>query len=189
MLYHRYAPSVTLSLALAVLAATLAWFGAGTSSASAAAPCPATVVDGQKAVAAAALDALWNGHDKAAVGDYVADNFLYHEAGSTSSALGVRGAAFLADYLHRAFPDLAYTTDEIVAEGDSVVVRWTAAGTQSGAYGLVAPTGAKVSWSGITMFKIADGKVSEAWVSQDWRELAQQLGLAGTTSWGPAYYR
>ncbi len=186
---HKYAPSIMLSLALALLVATLAWFGPGASNASAAAPCPASVTDGQKAVATAALDALWNGQDEVAVGDYVASNFLYHEAGSTSRTLGARGVAYLAAYLRSAFPDLAYTVDEVVAEGDNVAVRWTAAGTQSGAYGLGAPTGAKVSWSGVTILKIVDGKVSEAWVNQDWRELAQQLGIAGTTSWGPAYYR
>lgn len=187
MLHHKCVPFATLALAL--FAAALIWFGVGASGASAAAPCPATAAGGQKAVAAAALNALWNGRDKSAVGDYVAGDFQYHEAGSTSRALGARGVAFLADYLRRAFPDLAYTADEIVAEGDSVVIRWTAAGIQSGAYGLVAPTGAKVSWSGVTIFKIVDGKVSEAWVNQDWRELAAQLGIAGTTSWGPAYYR
>lgn len=187
MLFHKHAPSATLSLALALLAATIVWFGFGASGAAASAPCPAA--DGQKAVAAAALDALWSGQDKSAVADYVAGDFLYHEAGSTSRTLGPRGAAFLAGYLRSAFPDLSYTVDEIVAEGDSVAVRWTAAGTQSGAYGLVAPTGAKVSWSGITIFKLAGGKVSEAWVSQDWRGLEEQLGTAGATSWGPAYYR
>ena len=163
MSYQKPVLSVTLRLAFALLTVTLVWFSARASSANAAAPCPASAADGQNATATAVLKALWNGQDKPAFDGLITDDFRYLDADSTARALGLRGAAFLAGYLRSVLPNLAYTVDEIVADGGVVAVRWTAFGTQSGAYGLIAPTGAKVSWKGTTILKITEGKVSEVW--------------------------
>lgn len=57
------------------------------------------------------------------------------------------------------FPDLKMTVDDIVAEGNRVVVRWTAAGTHSGTAFEIAPTGHRVTIRGMTWIRIVDGKM------------------------------
>jgi steroid delta-isomerase-like uncharacterized protein len=68
--------------------------------------------------------------------------------------------------------------DQVVAEGDLVAVRWTAGGTNTGVgHGLPA-TGKKAEISGITIFRVKDGKLAEEWGLIDTWGLLKQLGLA-----------
>jgi predicted ester cyclase len=189
MRHHRPVRFITLGLAVVLCAAAFAWYGAGVSRANAAAPCDAPAIDKQKAVATAAMDAIWNGREPSAIDSFVAGDFRYQEAGSAPLSRGVRGVAFLTSFRRHSFPDLTYAIDEMVAEGDRVAVRWTATGTHQGAYGFESPTGAQVSWSGVSIFEITDGKVSAAWVSENWPAVERQLGIDRQATWGPAYYR
>jgi steroid delta-isomerase-like uncharacterized protein len=75
-----------------------------------------------------------------------------------------------------AFPDLERTIDDLVAEGDRVVARWTARGTHSGDLMGVPPSGVVATSSGITVFRIADGRIAEEWSESDMLGLLQQLG-------------
>ena len=77
----------------------------------------------------------------------------------------------------QAFPDLVAEVDDIVAEDDMVVVRWTARGTNTGAGNGLSATGKKVETSGMAMFRFEDGQVAEEWVSADTLGLMRQLGL------------
>jgi steroid delta-isomerase-like uncharacterized protein len=75
-----------------------------------------------------------------------------------------------------AFPDLERTLEDLVAEGDKVVVRWSARGTHSGDFNGIPPTGKQASSSGITIFRIADGQIVEEWSESDMLGLLQQVG-------------
>jgi steroid delta-isomerase-like uncharacterized protein len=79
----------------------------------------------------------------------------------------------------KAFPDLKMTVDLMVAEGDLVTVMWTLHGTNTGAASPVPATGAKLELRGITIWRIADGKIREEWTSFDdltiVRQFASQL--------------
>lgn len=187
MQQHRHVRLVTLGLVLALCATALALVGAGVPGASAAQPHAAEATVKQKELVTAVIDAVWNGQEEFDLATLVARDFRYQEADSTASALGIRGLLFLIEYQRSSFPNLKYAVDEVVAEDDTVAVRWAASGTQLSGYGWQAPTGVEASWRGITFFKIADGKVSAAWVSQDWRSFDQQLGIDRSKTWGPAY--
>lgn len=77
---------------------------------------------------------------------------------------------------HRAsFPDWNEHVDDIIAEGDKVVIRFTSTGAQRGAFGGVAPTGRKVKISEIAIFRLADGKIVEQWGMPDIAGLMAQL--------------
>ena len=66
----------------------------------------------------------------------------------------------------KAFPDLKMTVNNMVAEGDLVAVHWTFRGTHThGGYGGLPATGTKVSMTGITIWRIVDGKITEEWSS------------------------
>lgn len=75
-----------------------------------------------------------------------------------------------------AFPDLHVHLDDVLAEGDKVVVRFTFEGTHRGDALGVPPTGRKVSFMGIVMSRIAGGKIAEAWNSLDQLGLRSQIG-------------
>jgi steroid delta-isomerase-like uncharacterized protein len=124
-----------------------------------------------------------------AIESLFAENFVRHDAATPNVAFGRKGMAFLTSYYRSAFPDLKYTVEDVIAEGDRVVTRWTATGTHQGWFRLYAPTGSQVTWSGVTIWQIRDGKIITIWAEQDTAGLAQQLGGNAATSWGPAYYR
>jgi predicted ester cyclase len=84
--------------------------------------------------------------------------------------------AFLAGY-RRAFPDARSTVEEQVAEADTVVTRWRARGTHRGELGPIPPTGRDFEMEGVTIERIAAGKIAEVWVARDELGLLRQLGL------------
>lgn len=75
-----------------------------------------------------------------------------------------------------AFPDLQFTIDDQIAEGDKVAVRSTLRGTHKGAVFGIPPTGTPVTLPGITIHRVAGGKIVESWISFDNQSLLQQLG-------------
>lgn len=78
-----------------------------------------------------------------------------------------------------AFPDLEFTVDHVVAEGDLVASYWTATGIQMGEWQGVAPTNDQVTWTGINLFRFACGKIAESWSEADHVGLLQQIGAPG----------
>lgn len=76
-----------------------------------------------------------------------------------------------------AFPDLHVTPDLVIAEGDFVVVRWTARGTNTGTGNGIPATGRKVEVSGTAIFRFEDGKIAEEWTAANTIGLMRQLGL------------
>lgn len=80
--------------------------------------------------------------------------------------------------LHKGFPDISWRVDDMVAEGDRVVARWTAQGTQNGEFMGMPPTGKHVQFSGIEIIRIANDKAIEHWEIFDAMGLVQQLGVS-----------
>lgn len=77
-----------------------------------------------------------------------------------------------------AFPDVQVTIEDLVTEGDEVVVRWTLRGTHDGELrGGIPATGRGVEVSGITISRIRNGKVVESWGNYDLLGMLQQLGV------------
>lgn len=71
-----------------------------------------------------------------------------------------------------AFPDMVMTFDQMLAEDDLVLIRWTINGTQTGPF-----FGNEPTWTGINMYRISCGKVIESWSEADGLGLREQLGL------------
>jgi steroid delta-isomerase-like uncharacterized protein len=75
-----------------------------------------------------------------------------------------------------AFPDARFTIEDMIAEGERVVVRYTFRGTHTGNFMGIAPTGKQVTQTGITIIRFANGKAVELWGNVDDLGLLQQLG-------------
>jgi steroid delta-isomerase-like uncharacterized protein len=78
---------------------------------------------------------------------------------------------------HEAFPDVVVTAEKLMAEGDLVTVYWIARGTNTGTGNGLPATGKKVELSGITIWRIVDGRIKEEWSAFDQLSMMQQLGL------------
>ena len=74
-------------------------------------------------------------------------------------------------------PSWQMTVDEMIAEDDRVMVRWTFSGTQVGEYASLPPTNKAVIYSGINIFRVENGKIAEIWDISDRLWLWQQLGV------------
>jgi len=69
------------------------------------------------------------------------------------------------------------TIDDMVAEGDKVVYRWTLRGTHKGEFTGIAPTGKQVTLWGMVIDRILGGKIVETWIRYDTLGFMQQLGV------------
>jgi Predicted ester cyclase len=76
-----------------------------------------------------------------------------------------------------AFPDLTYVVEEVMAERDLVMARFSARGTHRGRFLGVAPTGKEITYTGTDINRIVDGRIVESWVHYDALGLLEQLGL------------
>jgi predicted ester cyclase len=84
-------------------------------------------------------------------------------------------AAGLHDVLTTAFPDLRIAVEDVVAEGDRVVVRLRFTGTHDGPFQGLEPTGRPVDFGAIRIYRLVDGVVVETWAHQDSMGLVRQL--------------
>src|SRR5438067_8976611 len=78
---------------------------------------------------------------------------------------------------HQAFPDIAIVPRKLIAEDDLVTIYWIASGTNTGTGNGLPATGKKGELAGITIWRIADGKIKEEWSAFDQLSMMQQLGL------------
>jgi len=106
-----------------------------------------------------------------------APDCVIHINGSPEPNLSLGGFKEMVSGLLGAFPDLLFTVDNQIVAGDKVATRWTAKGTNSGAFGPVPATGRHVQISGLILDRVVDGKVMERWEQWDQMGMMQQLGL------------
>lgn len=83
---------------------------------------------------------------------------------------GATGPQAFRDYyaaIRSAVPDARYEVDDLIAEGDRVVVRWRLLGTHKGEFRGLAPTGRAITLKGIAIYRVDSGKLMERWVVSD----------------------
>jgi len=105
---------------------------------------------------------------------------LYSDDFVDDSPGGGKGRDLIKDAVkafHAAMPDLRIEIEDVFATEDKVVLRYTAHGTQTGAYGDIPATGKKASVRGITIFLVANGKIKSEWTEYDRLGLMRQLGV------------
>ncbi len=90
---------------------------------------------------------------------------------------GIEGAKVAHRIMLAGFPDYQTMIDDLIAEGDKVVARITMSGTNTGSFMGMPPTGKHVSFTGIYIARIANGKIVEHWGEEDGVSLLQQLGV------------
>ena len=122
--------------------------------------------ENNKALVREFFEEAWGKGNMAAVDQFVAADYVEHPRPPTLPP-GTEGMKQLIGAYRTAFPDLTITLDDIFAEGEMVAFRWSVSGTHLGEWLGIPPTGNHVTATGITHFRIAGGKVVEAWTSTD----------------------
>jgi steroid delta-isomerase-like uncharacterized protein len=129
-----------------------------------------------KAVITRFYEEVWSRGNTDVALELFTDDYVRHDLRPSQAQPGGAGQAKVASDFRRAFPDLAFVVDLMVAEGDLVAARWTATGTHSGPWGDVAPSGNEVTFCGVNFFRMTDGKIVEIWNHRDDLGLMQQTG-------------
>jgi steroid delta-isomerase-like uncharacterized protein len=80
-----------------------------------------------------------------------------------------------ADF-RRGFPDVISTIEDLIAEGDKVVARWRSRATHQGDYMGIPASGKEVQFTGISFYRIEEGKIAESWSVEDQFGLMRQIG-------------
>ncbi|HEV8711598.1 MAG TPA: ester cyclase [Candidatus Binatia bacterium] len=88
----------------------------------------------------------------------------------------------IVSIVRTAFPDVHFTLEDVLAEGNKVVARWTFRGTHEHDFMGVPPAGKRATVMGIAIYRVADEKIAEAWVAWDTGGLLRQLGAAPATN-------
>jgi steroid delta-isomerase-like uncharacterized protein len=129
-----------------------------------------------KALIVRFVEELFNKGNMGIVSEIFAPDFIEREQLPPGIPNGREGVKVLTTMLRSAFPDFNATIDDILAEGDKVVIRMTWSGTQKGEFMGVPATGKRVSFGVIDIIRIANGKLVEHWGQMDSMSLMQQLG-------------
>ncbi|MBA2468632.1 MAG: ester cyclase [Chloroflexia bacterium] len=127
------------------------------------------------AVAEQYLD-VWNSKD-VSLFDELAHPAVVHHWGQGADTTGTAALKASTEAFFTAFPDMVMTFDQVIAEDDLVVIRWTLNGTQSGPFFGIEPTGTEATWGGINIYRISCGKVVESWSEADGLGLRRELGV------------
>jgi len=107
--------------------------------------------------------------------ELVVRDFVWHQAGRPKPLTREESEQFMRT-LHAAFPDWRYTIEDMIAEGDKVVTRFTWRGTHKGDFMGIPATGKEVVFTSILICRIAEGKIAEEWEEFDSMGFMVQLG-------------
>ena len=111
----------------------------------------------------------------AAMEELCAPDYVWHGTGVWPD-MDLAGMKQALTAWYAAFPDVHFTVEDLIAEGDRVVSRATFRGTHQGEFMGIPPTGKNVSFTGIAIDRIEDDKFVEGWANADNLGLLQQLG-------------
>ena len=112
----------------------------------------------------------------AVIDEIFAPEYVYHMAGLPPQ--GRNAFKEFMKMLYTAIPDLHMDVEDMIAEGDKVVTRWTTSGTHKGEFMGIPATGKRFEFAGVLIARFMDGKEVEAFEVADRLTMLQQLGVA-----------
>ena len=133
-------------------------------------------IDHNKATARRWSEDLWGRGNLAVADEIIAPDYVRHDPGDPFPARGPEDVKRIVTMLRSMLPDFAIEVEAIVAEGDLVVSRYVATGTDTVGFMGMPPTGKAIRTSAMQMFRFANGKIVESWAVRDDLGALQQLG-------------
>ena len=133
-------------------------------------------IEANKTLVRRGWEKIWNKGDLSIADEHYAPNYILHMPGNPDMH-GPAGHSQVVMMYRTAFPDLHFTIEDQIADGDKVVNWVTARGTHQGELMGIPPTGKQMAVTGITIDRVAGGKLVESWATWDFLGLMQQLGV------------
>jgi len=130
-----------------------------------------------KAIVRRLFAELWNTGNLSMADQIFAPTYEHHDPSTPDFGRGPDSEKKRATLYRTAFPDLHLTIEDVIAEGETVMTRWSCRGNHKGELNGIAPTGKQVNISGITVARVSNGKIVEGYVNWDAQGLMQQLGV------------
>jgi steroid delta-isomerase-like uncharacterized protein len=120
---------------------------------------------------------VWVKHNLDVLDELVAPDVVEHNPLFPGQAPGREGFRQTIETAFSAFPDAQSTIEDLIAEGDTVVVRWTGSGTHRGEFMGISPTNKQMTSAGIDIIRYKGGRRVETWRQWDALSVMQQLGV------------
>lgn len=128
-----------------------------------------------KRVMARFLDFI-NTADEAMASELVSSEAVFHVPGRPEPVRGPAGYLEIIAMMRGGFPDIQWTLEELIVEGDKVAARFTMRGTHKGVFFGIPPTGRKISVQAMNIYHLSQGKIVEEHGQPDLLSLMQQIG-------------
>ena len=133
--------------------------------------------ENNKTIVRRLIEEFWNKGNQSLADQLFAPIYTHHDASTPDFGQGPKGERKRSTLYRTAFPDLRLTVEDIIAEGETVVARWSCRGTHKGDLNGIAPTGKQFNITGVSIARFTNGKMSEGFVNWDALSLMQQLGV------------
>ena len=134
-------------------------------------------VEENKALVIRIAEDVWNQGNLAAIDELMTPGARYHGPHMPNGSGGRDDWRNAIAMYRSGFPDSHVTYDELIVTSVGIVGRWSATGTHTGDLPGMAPSGRKIAISGITIYRMANDRIIEAWEHLDLLGMWQQLGV------------
>jgi steroid delta-isomerase-like uncharacterized protein len=128
-----------------------------------------------KLLAERVWEAIWHQGDLSQIDNLFTADFVRHDPGRELQGIEQNRQFIRSQRV--AFPDAHFDVEDQIAEGDKVVVRYRFRGTHLGAFQGAPPTGKQITYTGVLIYRIANGKIAEQWTEFDFLGVLRQLGM------------
>jgi steroid delta-isomerase-like uncharacterized protein len=132
--------------------------------------------EGNKTTVRRLIEEVWNKGYMPVADELFAPTYVHHDSSTPDVGRGPEGEKKRATLYRNAFPDFRLTIEDLVAEGETVVARWSGRGTHKGELNGIAPTGKQINITGVSIARFANNKITEGWVNWDALGLMRQIG-------------
>lgn len=123
------------------------------------------------------FEEVWNKGYAPVADELFAPTYTHHDSSTPDLGRGPESEKKRVTLYRNAFPDIRFTIEDMLAEGETVVARWSCRGTHKGELNGIAPTGKQFNINGISIARFTNGKMFEGYVNWDALGLMQQLGV------------
>ena len=133
--------------------------------------------DQNKNVVRRLIDELWNKGNLLVADELIAPTYVHHDDSTPDFGNGPESEKKRVNLYRTAFHDFRLSIEDLLAEGETVVARWSCRGVHKGELNGIAPTGKQFAITGVTICRFDHGKIIEGFVSWDALGLMRQLGV------------
>jgi steroid delta-isomerase-like uncharacterized protein len=120
------------------------------------------------------IEEIWSDAKLEAADELINEDFIFH--GPIREVEGLEAFKQFVAAIHSTFPDISFTIEDLVAEEEKVVFRWTMTGTHNNEFMGIAATGKHFTVSGATIARVSGEKLREACLYWDRLGMVEQLG-------------